>query len=78
MNGLYLHRSNRLETLAEALAAIVRSNPLPALQTETVVVQSRGMGAWVQQQLAAATGVSMVQEFPFPAAHAQSLFHTTF
>lgn len=74
MNGLYLHRSNRLETLAEALAAIVRVKPLPPLQTETVVVQSRGMGAWVQQQLAAATGVSMVQEFPFPAAHAQSLF----
>jgi exodeoxyribonuclease V gamma subunit len=74
MNGLYLHRSNRLEALAEALASIVRSSPLPPLETETVVVQSRGMGAWVQQQLAAATGVSMVQEFPFPAAHAQSLF----
>ena len=74
MTGLHLHRSNRLEALAEALAAIVRSRPLRPLQTETVVVQSRGMGVWVQQYLAAANGVSMLQDFPFPAAHAQSLF----
>ncbi len=74
MTGLHLHRSNRLEALADALAAIVRSRPLRPLQTETVVVQSRGMGVWVQQHLAAATGISMLQDFPFPAAHAQSLF----
>jgi exodeoxyribonuclease V gamma subunit len=74
MTGLHLHRSNRLEVLADALGAVLSGRPLPPLQGETVVVQSRGMGVWLQQQVAARLGVSMLLDFPFPVAHAQSLF----
>jgi exodeoxyribonuclease V gamma subunit len=51
MPGLYLHTSNRLETLLEDLAAVV-GKPLPfILQPETIVVQNLGMGRWLSLQV---------------------------
>lgn len=67
MAGLHLHRSNRLETLADALARTMRSPLGSVLAAETVVVQSLGMRRWTQLELARRTGIAMNVEFPFPA-----------
>ncbi len=69
MNGLFLHTSNRLETLADALAHLL-AEALPAspLEPQTVLVQSQGMQRWVSLQLADRLGVCMNCAFPFPRA----------
>ena len=67
MPGLHLHRSNRLETLAESLAAVTQAPLRAALAAEIVVVQSLGMRRWLALELARRTGVAMNVRFPFPA-----------
>lgn len=64
---LTLHRSHRLEWLADALAADLRAHPQPPLLPECVVVQSLGVRRWLACQLAERLGVAMHIEFPFPA-----------
>jgi exodeoxyribonuclease V gamma subunit len=61
-----LVRSNRTETLVDALASKVRANPLPPLQNETIVVQSRGFESWLTLELARRLGVWANPSFPFP------------
>ena len=67
MPGIHLHRSNRLEALADALAATMRVPSGGVFVPETVVVQSLGMRRWIQLELAQRSGVAMNVRFPFPA-----------
>ena len=67
---LHLHTSNRLETLARKLAALIRDDSLPPLVAETVVTQSTGMGRWLSLALAGELGVAANIQFPFPAKFA--------
>ena len=66
---LHLHQSNRVERLADGLAVLLGGSP-PAdpIAGETVMVQSAGMGRWLQLALATRLGVCARVEFPFPAA----------
>lgn len=66
---LHLHQSNRVECLADRLASVLRDAP-PAdpFAADTVMVQSAGMGRWLQLALASRLGVCAQVEFPFPAA----------
>ncbi len=64
----HVHRSNRSERLADALAELVRRPVGRALQTEVIVVQSRGMERWLSLALAQRLGVAAALEFPFPRA----------
>jgi exodeoxyribonuclease V gamma subunit len=74
MPGLYLHTSNRLETLLEKLVAVVRK-PLPfVLQPEIIVVQSLGMGRWLSLQLAKQQGICANVQFPFPRRFLSDVF----
>ena len=73
---LTLHTSNRLESLAEALAATLRAHPLPPLTSERVVVQSLGVRRWLSFQLAERLGVAMNVAFPFPAGLVEDAFST--
>lgn len=70
--GLNLILSNRLEALAEGLAAAVRQPRADPRSPDAVVVQSRGMARWIQLELARRNGVCALMEFPFPKA----LVHT--
>ncbi len=63
---LHIHTSNRLESLIQALATVIKSNPLPPLVQETIVVQSQGIERWVSMSLAEQLGVWANGEFPFP------------
>jgi exodeoxyribonuclease V gamma subunit len=73
--GLRLFTSNRLESLADSLAARLRSPPASPLQAEVVVVQSRGMARWLQLELARRLGVCANVRFPFPKAFVWDVFH---
>ena len=71
---LYLHTSNRLELLGDALANLSVSFPLAPLEKETVVLQSGGMARWVMMHLAARLGVSANLDFPFPNSFVDRVF----
>lgn len=78
MARLHLHRGNRLEALADALAGILSAPLASALQSEIVAVQSLGMRRWLSQQLAARLGVAANIAFPFPEKLAADLFGAAF
>jgi len=63
---LVLISSNRLEVLAEHLAAVLGEAPVSPLAPEIILVQSRGMEHWVSLELARRLGVCANIRFPFP------------
>lgn len=71
---LYLYTSNRLENLADQLAALIRQHPLPPLDKELIIVQSKGMERWLSLQLAQRLGIWANGQFPFPDAMLWRLF----
>ncbi|MGO9750120.1 MAG: exodeoxyribonuclease V subunit gamma [Solirubrobacteraceae bacterium] len=71
---LHIHRSERADALADALAAILSRPDGDAFTSEIVAVPTRGMERWLTQRLSAALGarpgradgVCANIEFPFP------------
>src|SRR5450432_3049377 len=72
--GLYLHTSNRLETLFTELAEIVGQSLGSIFLPEIVVVQSVGMGRWLSLRLAEAHGICANVQFPFPQKFVTDIF----
>lgn len=68
-----LHRSNRLEALADALAEIVRAPLGSPFSPERVVIPSRGMEVWLAKRLASRLGVWANPSFPFPRAMVEAV-----
>ncbi len=69
--ALHVHRSNRMETLADALAArldggLPKGGLARAFAVVPVVVGSRGMASWLGHQMASRRGVLARVDFPFP------------
>jgi exodeoxyribonuclease V gamma subunit len=76
--GLKLYTGNRLEDLARKLAEVL-STPLSSpLDTEVIVVQSKGMERWVRMQLARYHGICANVQFPFPNAIVREFFCKVF
>src|SRR5687768_5523964 len=73
---LTIHQSNRLDTLAGELAAIVREPLASPFASEAVVVQSRGVARWLSLRLADRAGVCANVDFSFPTAFAWTLYRT--
>ena len=74
MPGLRLFTSNRLEILAGKLAELLRP-PLPSpLESEIVLVQSKGMERWVSMELARHHGICANYKFPFPNRFVYGVF----
>ena len=64
--SLFVHRSNRVETLVDVLAGIV-DLPLPdPLTPEVIVVPSQGFERWISMRLAERFGIWGNPHFPFP------------
>jgi len=74
MPGFNIYLSNRAEVLVSELAHVISSPPLPPLQKEIIVVQSKGMERWLVQQLEDRFGIWANGAFPFPNAMIQDLF----
>ena len=64
---LYLHHSNRLESLAQSFAEHLAQPMQNPFEPAWVVVQNAGMGRWLSMQLAQLTGVSANLKYLFPA-----------
>lgn len=64
---LYLHHSNRLETLAASCAEHLVQTKSDPFEATWVVVQNAGMGRWLSMQLAQMTGVAANFKYLFPA-----------
>lgn len=65
--GLYLHRSNRLEVLAERLAELLRNDPPPdPLEPLCIVVQTPGVSRWLSMRLADSLGCCLNVRYLFP------------
>ncbi len=62
------HRSNRLEALADALAAVVETPLSSPFAKETILVPSRALGAWLSTELAKRHGVWANADFKTPRA----------
>ena len=71
---LQLYTSNRLELLADQLAAVFATPLSAALKPEIVVVQSLGVSRWLTQQLARRQGVCANIHFLFPQKFVAGLF----
>ena len=72
MPGLTLYTSNRLEVLARELADRLR-RPGDPLQTDIIIVQSRGMERWLSLAIARRNGITANCRFPFPQAFIDEL-----
>lgn len=70
---LSFHTSNRLDVLAQHLAARLAAAPLPPWQDEILVVQSQGMRRWLSLALATQHGVCAGTAMPFPQTFVHSL-----
>ncbi len=68
---LHIYRSNRTEALLSKLAEIVARPVGGPFETETIIVQGRGMAVWLSQQLARAHGVWAGAEYPFPRRYVE-------
>ncbi len=66
--------SNSMSQLAAHLADIQQQNPLPPLQTETVMVQSNELARWLNLYLASNHTIAAHIDFPFPSAWLWRLF----
>jgi len=74
MAGLKLYTSNRLESLLDALASVVKEPLSSALEREVIVVQSKGMERWLSMELAKKFGIWMNCRFPFPNKFVWEIF----
>ncbi len=74
MPGIHLYSSNRLETLADTFAELLLSQPLPPLQQETVLIQSRGMARWLAMETASRLKIWANCDCPFPNAFINKIY----
>ncbi len=63
-----------MEILARGLAEIIKADPLPPMEQETIVVLSRAMAKWLSLELASVLGVWAGGRFLFPNALVRSIF----
>lgn len=71
--ALVLHRSNRLEALADALADALRQPSAEPMRAVRVVVGSRGMELWLRHQIAQRTGICANVRFLLPQQALQEI-----
>jgi len=71
---LWVHRSNRLEELVEALLVTISEERPHPLQRQPIVVQGAGLDRYLAQKLAAHFGIWANASFPFPRNFFEVLF----
>lgn len=71
---LHIHHGNRPDSLAAALTALLRVDPLPLLEPETVVVPSTALARWLGFRLADGLGIATQNACVFPASYVWHLF----
>ncbi len=75
--SLNIYTSNRMETLVESLAGILKEPLSSPFVAETLVVQSKGMQRWLAMELSGRLGVWANCVYPFPNKFVWQLFCKT-
>ena len=66
---LRLYPSNKTENLAVVIAEVMKSKPLSsAFSNEIILIQSHGMGTWLQQEISKNLGIAAMIECSMPAS----------
>lgn len=71
---LYLHHSNRTESLFRALLEVIKTPLEHVFMPETILVQSKGVSHWLSQKIAQEKGIAANLSFPLPATFIWQLF----
>jgi exodeoxyribonuclease V gamma subunit len=74
MPGIHLYSSNKLEILADKFAQLLESRPLPPLQKEIILVQSRGMARWLAMETATRLNIWANCDCPFPNTFVRNIY----
>ena len=75
--ALHIYRANRVESLLDSLAEVLRQPPASPLAPECIIVQSKGMAAWLAMQLSGRFGVWANPDFPHPRQFIQRVLRAT-
>ncbi len=69
--GFMVLHGNRLEDLRELLVHVLKAQPLPVMQAETILVQSNGMKHWLEMALADenALGICAATRMELPGSY---------
>jgi exodeoxyribonuclease V gamma subunit len=66
---LRLYPSNKTEHLAVVISEVMRSSPLSSsFSSEVILIQSHGMGTWLQQEISHNLGIAAMIECSMPAS----------
>ncbi len=76
-SAMHIYRSNRVETLLDSLADVLRTPLSSPLAPECIVVQSKGMATWLAMQLSGRFGVWANPDFPHPRQFVQRVLRAT-
>lgn len=76
---LFLHHSNKLQTLLDILLQLMPVSKTGraqtnVLQAEQILVQNPGMKRWLQQRISQSTGIAANIEFPLPSRFIWDIF----
>lgn len=71
---MFVHRSNRMETLVDELADVVRRPLDDPFARECILVQGRGIERWLAMELARRLDIWANPDFPFPRHFFERLF----
>lgn len=74
MPGIHLYTGNRLEILAGKLSELLNSDPLPPLEKEIILIQSRGMARWLALKTADRLNIWANYECPFPNTFIRNIY----
>jgi len=75
-SGIAVIHSNKLEELGNVVEYWLREHPLAPLENEVFLVQSNGMGQWLQQSLAqnSALGIAAAISMQLPSSFIWSVY----
>jgi len=66
---LRLYPSNKTEHLAVVIAEVMKASPLSSsFSNEVILIQSHGMGTWLQQEISQSLGIAAMIECTMPAS----------
>jgi exodeoxyribonuclease V gamma subunit len=76
--GFMVLHGNRLEDLRDLLTLFLKSQPLPPMQPEVILVQSNGMKHWLEMALAddAALGICAATRMELPGSYLWQIYRS--
>ena len=76
--GFMVLHANRLEDLRDLLTHFLKSQPLPPMQAEVILVQSNGMKHWLEMAMAdeSALGICAATRMELPSSYLWQVYRS--